>query len=99
LGYRLSRKAEEDIIGLIVEGIERFGQSQAEHYQVLLEQQLQSLAENPRMGRQRPELEPCVRVWPVMSHLIVYTVEDHDEVFVVRVCRKREDWESEDQSL
>lgn len=99
MGYRLSRQAEEDIIELFADGIERFGNAQAERYQAAIEQQLELLAQNPRLGRQRPELVPAVRILPVLSHIIIYMIADYDEVFVVRVRHKREDWEADDHNI
>lgn len=72
-----------------------FGLQQADDYHEALEQQFRSLAKNPRMGRRRSELDPPVRILPVMSHLIIYTVDENDKVFIIRVRHRREDWEAD----
>ena len=64
MGYILSRKAEEDIIDIFLEGAERFGVRHAEHYHQQIEKSFRFLADNPRATRQRPEIIPSVRSIP-----------------------------------
>jgi toxin ParE1/3/4 len=89
--YRLTRKAEEDIIHLYVEGVRRFGIGQAETYYAGLHRTLEFLAANPKAARERPEIAPTTRVHPYRAHLVVYTVDESD-VLVIRVPHSREDW-------
>jgi toxin ParE1/3/4 len=90
--YRLSRKAEEDIIATFVYGAEQFGVQQAERYHDLLERTLQFLAENPEAARERAEITPPVRIHPIESHVVIYTVDESGDIFIVRVRHGREDW-------
>jgi toxin ParE1/3/4 len=90
--YTLSRKAEEDIIAIFVYGAAEFGLQQAEHYHDLLENTFQFLAENPEAARERLEISPPVRIHPIESHVVIYSVEDDGNVFIVRVRHGREDW-------
>ncbi|TDY02711.1 type II toxin-antitoxin system RelE/ParE family toxin [Thiohalophilus thiocyanatoxydans] len=92
MAYKLSRKAEEDTIAVFVAGIEQFGLLQAERYHDELEKCFQFLAENPKAARERYEITPPVRVHPFESHLIIYTVDEDDDVFIVRVRHGHEDW-------
>ena len=93
-GYTLSRKAEEDIIDIFLWGVEQFGLPQAEHYHTLLEKSFEFLAENPMAAHLRTEITPPVRVHPIESHIIVYTVDEKDEIFIIRVRHGCEDWTS-----
>lgn len=93
--WRLSREAEEDLIGIWLEGFETFGPAQADKYQDGLGAAFALLAEFPELARERTELTPPLRVHPFGSHLILYLIRPAGSVFVVRVRHKREDWISE----
>ena len=92
MGYTLSQKAEEDIIATFLYGVGQFGLQQAEHYHDLLEHSFQFLAENPMAARLRNEISPPVRIHPIESHIIIYTVEADSDVFIIRVRHRFEDW-------
>ncbi|MBR0555140.1 type II toxin-antitoxin system RelE/ParE family toxin [Ciceribacter sp. L1K23] len=94
MGFRLSGEAEEDIIAIAEHGISVFGRAQAKRYHTELLALLGLIGENPRMARERTEIVPPVRLLPFKAHLIVYVVEEDDEVFVVRVRHGRENWET-----
>ena len=96
MGHRLSRKAEEDVIEIFVHGVEQFGLAQAETYHDLLASTFSFLADNPRAGRLREELDPPVRIHPVQAHLVVYRLEEDGDVFIIRVRHGHEDWSVED---
>lgn len=89
--YRLSRKAEDDIIQIFVDGAADFGLARAERYHAGLERSLSFLAEHPRAARERTEINPPVRVHPYGSHVIVYVL-DAVGVLILRVRHGREDW-------
>lgn len=90
--YTLSRKAEEDVIDIFMYGVAQFGLQQAERYHDLLEKTFQFLAENPEAARERVEIMPPVRIHPIESHIVIYTVDESNDIFVVRVRHGREDW-------
>ncbi|WP_316859228.1 type II toxin-antitoxin system RelE/ParE family toxin [uncultured Cohaesibacter sp.] len=92
MGYRLTLKAEEDIIGIAQAGLLRFGEDQARRYHGELYEVFDLLAANPRMARERFEITPPVRIHPFKAHLIVYVIEDNGDVLVVRVRHGHEDW-------
>jgi len=91
--YRLSRKAEEDLIHIYVDGARLFGVAQAEKYFSALEKTFQLLAENPFIARQRAELDPPVRMHPHRPHLIVYALDESGDITILRIRHDREDWE------
>ncbi len=94
MAYKLTRKAEDDIIQLYLEGVRLFGTDQAENYHEELEQVFDLLADNPAMARERMEIDPPVRVHPHGSHLIVYLADDAGDILIVRVRHCHEDWQS-----
>jgi toxin ParE1/3/4 len=92
MSYSLSKKAEEDIIAIYLEGASQFGTRQADHYHQKLEEAFRFLADNPEAARQRTELNPPVRFHPFKSHIILYTANEKGEVFIVRIRHGHEDW-------
>jgi toxin ParE1/3/4 len=90
--YTLSRKAEEDVIAIFMYGVAEFGIQQAERYHDLLERTFQFLAQNPEAARERVEITPPVRIHPIESHIVIYTVDESDDIFIVRIRHGREDW-------
>ncbi len=79
------------MIFVYLDGVTRFGVSQAEAYQGQLEHTFDIIADNPRMARERMEITPRVRVHPCGSHLIIYAIDD-EGVLIIGVRHHREDW-------
>ncbi|WP_262694707.1 type II toxin-antitoxin system RelE/ParE family toxin [Kordiimonas aquimaris] len=92
MAYKLSVKAEEDILHILLEGMRLFGPDQAEKYHVGLEQAFEFLAASPEAARERVEINPTVRIHPYGSHMIVYVIKPSGDVFILRVRHGREDW-------
>jgi toxin ParE1/3/4 len=91
MAYRLSRKAEEDILEIYLSGAGAFGQEQAELYHAGLQQTFVFLSDFPRAGPERVELSRSTRVHPYKSHIIVYRLDGAD-IFIQRVRHGSEDW-------
>lgn len=72
--YRLSARAEGDLLDIFIYTIERFGLAQAEHYQHDLTLCFDLLAENPGMGRQANAVAEGVRRHEHGRHVIFYEV-------------------------
>ena len=90
--YRITVAADRDIIELYVLGANQFGASQSERYVDDLFDTFELLADNPRMARERLELNPPMRLHPHRAHIIAYTI--HEEgILIVRVLHGREDWQ------
>lgn len=73
--FRLTRRAEEDIIEIFAFGCERFGEAQAEAYGDGMIHVFALLADNPRMGRAADQIAPGVRRHEYRSHVILYEGE------------------------
>ena len=95
MGFRLTPKAEEDIVRIAEIGELLFSEAQALTYHIELFEMLELISSNPRMARERREIMPPVRVHPFKSHLIVYMVTEMDEVLIIRIRHSREDWMEE----
>ncbi|NQE63176.1 type II toxin-antitoxin system RelE/ParE family toxin [Caulobacter sp. RHG1] len=89
--YRLSRKAEDDVIQIYVDGVARFGVDQAERYHDGLARALDLLSAFPLAAPQRTELRGAPRIHPYKSHIIIYRL-DGAGIFVLRVRHALEDW-------
>lgn len=89
--YKTTPLADEDIIRLYVYGARMFGVVQAELYFADLMHCFDLLAERPLAARERPELDPPVRVHFHKAHIIAYLAKA-DEILIVRVLDGRQDW-------
>jgi len=92
--YRLSERAEEDIIRIYIVGALDFGIEQARRYHQRLSQAFEFLSENPFAGPERSELRPICQIHPVGSHIVIYRVLA-DGISILRVRHSREDWLSQ----
>lgn len=95
MAYKLSRKAEDDIVDIYLHGAERFGVAQAEAYATDLEKVFEFLSDTPEAARERTEISPPVRCHPHGAHMVIYIVESNVDVFILRIRHSREDWVSD----
>lgn len=95
MAYKLSTKAEEDIIRVYRESFRLFGTEQAEIYYAGIERIFQFLSDTPKAARERTEISPPVRVHPYQSHIIVYLIDENGDVLILRVRHGRENWEND----
>ena len=70
--YRLTPVAKSDLLEIWNYTVETCGVKQAEKYLVNIEIKLEQLADNPKLGRQRPEIRPGYYSFPVGKHIIFY---------------------------
>lgn len=92
MGYKLTKKAEEDILSVFEQGLREFGVRQAERYHNSLENLFELLSGMPEMGREFNEITPPVRLYSHLSHIIIYHVQDDKSILIIRVRHCREDW-------
>ena len=93
MNYRLSRRAEEDLIQIYVSSVDAFGQTQGERYHDALEAAFDLIAEFPEIARERTEYDPPVRIHRCKSHVVIYLVEPQGPL-IIRVRHTHEDWDS-----
>jgi toxin ParE1/3/4 len=89
--YVLSKKADEDLDGIYVYSAENFGESQADEYFLSLCACLQTLADNPRLGREAAWLNPGLRWHRHERHVVFYVTEGADTL-IVRVLHAAMDF-------
>jgi len=86
--YRLTRRADKDLLDIFVFGLETFGRLQALKYTDEFRHCFGLLAENPRMGRPFAPLGAGVRRHEHQSHIILYEITDFG-IRVLGVVHKR----------
>lgn len=96
--YRLSPLAERDLVELWAFVAAETSEGRADHVIEAIVDALEMLARYPRAGRQRRELGPAVRSFPVVGHVIYY--RPSDVLLVARILHGRRDqsaaWDDDD---
>ncbi|HEX9462809.1 MAG TPA: type II toxin-antitoxin system RelE/ParE family toxin [Alphaproteobacteria bacterium] len=82
--YVLSNKAESDLTEIYFYSYRIFGEAQADAYFLGLRDVLQSLANNPRLGRPVPQIRRGLLCHRHARHIVFYITEDTG-IFVVRI--------------
>ena len=91
--YRLSRRAKKDLDEIWLY-IARDSIESANRFLDLLTDKFPLLADSPRMGRLREELQPDLRSFPVKNYLIFYRPLGKTGVSIVRVVHGARDLRS-----
>lgn len=86
--YRLTARAEGEILEIFLYGIEQFGLRQARLYKEEMERCFQLLSENPHMGRSATAIGEGVRRHEHKSHVILYEI-DRSGILVIAVVHAR----------
>jgi toxin ParE1/3/4 len=86
--YRVSKRANADLIDIYVYGSEQFGEGRAVAYQQSLEACFEMIARHPKIGRTSPTVRPGVRRHEHGSHVILYR-EETDSVLIIAVLYGR----------
>ena len=74
LKLKLSRAAQQHLEDIWLYTISEWGEDQAEKYVALIEKALSLLADNPYVGKVRPDVKPGYRALQAGKHLIFYSV-------------------------
>ena len=88
---KTSPEADADFAKIYAFGLEGFGRAQAEAYAIGLLDLFDMLAANPRLGRERSEIAPPVRLIRYRSHHVLYLVRGKD-VLILRIVHGSVDW-------
>jgi len=86
--YRLTARANNDLLDIYLFGIEQFGFRQAERYKASLDNCFSILAGYSRMGRSAATLGSGVRRHEHGSHVILYR-EGEDHILILAVVHGR----------
>lgn len=90
--FRLTRKAEGDVIEIYRYTTLTFGVAQADAYYAELQATFQLIARQPYIARARAEIDPPVRIHRHGPRVVIYVVSADESVLIVRVRHGREDW-------
>ena len=90
--FRLTRRAEDDIVDIYRFTAETFGLQQADAYHDRLHKAFRIIGEQPNIARERPEISPPVRIHPCGAHIIIYVAPHGEPVLILRVRHGSEDW-------
>lgn len=82
--FKLSKKAERDLINIAKYTIQNFGEQQSSKYKSELFNCLNRLSKNPHLGRSVAKFHPNLKRYNFKSHSIFYEATDYG-IFVVRV--------------
>ena len=85
--YRLTGKAEQDLVDIIQYTRTHWGRAQADSYITGIEAVCQALADNPAMGKGCDDIAPWLLRHPVDSHVIYYLYQS-DGVSILRVLHQ-----------
>lgn len=83
--YRLTKRAEDDLLDIFLFGLETFGLLQAERYKDGLEHCFQLLADNPKLGRTAETIGLGIRRHEHLSHVILYEEADGGVLIIALV--------------
>lgn len=89
---RKTRLAEDDIIGIYMQGVREFGPRQAEAYHAALADAFDLIALQPQLAPERREFAPPIRLHRHQAHHILYLIDD-EGVLIIRVLPRLRRWE------
>jgi toxin ParE1/3/4 len=75
--YRLTPRAQQDLISIGRYTLKRWGREQRNIYLGAIEQRFKLIAKNPYMGRHRPDIKEGYYSCPQGSHVIFYLIREN----------------------
>lgn len=96
MAYKLSSYAQKDIEDILTYTLETWGILQFQKYQILIENTLKAISEDPALAksRSREELFPLCRSYAFGKHIIFYRLKN-EIVEIVRILHERMDIDSQ----
>ncbi len=82
--FHFAQRAQQDLENILDYTLEQWGKRQAVRYLEALNESVQLLANNPKLGMPRENLAPGLLSFPYKSHIIYYCKAKRD-IIVVRV--------------
>ena len=76
LDFRITPRARDDLLNIARYTLRIWGKQQREIYLRNLDERFQWLAENPRLGKSRPDVQEGYYSFPQGSHLVFYIIRD-----------------------
>lgn len=90
-GFRLTPAAQNDLDAIWEYTVLQWSANQAESYLRGLQKAFDLLVYQPRIGRERREVNPPVRLHAYRLHMVIYRIEG-DYIEVIRVAHNRQNW-------
>lgn len=90
LRLAITERAADDLLRIERYTVEQWGVDQALEYEAAIHNALDARRSQPKLGMARDDLGPGLRSHPVLSHIIVYRVEEN-VVVVKRIVHQRMD--------
>lgn len=87
----LTQVAEADFNKLIDYGVANFGEKAASDYAEKIRSRLRDICAFPESFPEDADLQPALRVSPLLSHIILY-LYDGATVTVLTICHHSKDW-------
>lgn len=87
-GFRLTKAASRDLLGIGRYTRERWGEEQCRRYLASLDGRFHALARHPRSGRACDKLRPGYWFFPEGKHVIFYRMGE-EGVEVIRILHER----------
>lgn len=85
--WRLTAKADQDLVEIYLFTAERYGIAQAERYRESMAKALESLADNPGLGRSADALRPGLRRHEHLQHVVFYRAGP-DGVLIITILHR-----------
>ena len=83
--------AERDFVGVAAWSQAQWGAQQTRRYLLVIEAQIQRIAENPMLGKDAELARMGLRKIVAEKHSVFYTANDH-EVQIVRIMGQQQDY-------
>lgn len=92
--YTVRQKAQEDVASIWLYTAGQWGEEQADRYLKKIRDKFEWLADNPRAGQRRKDIDPDIYGTPVGIHLILYDVIDEqpDIIAVIHQSSDVKNW-------
>jgi len=95
MGYKISKKALEDIENIWLYTFENWSQEQADRYINLIFDEIEYLSLNPSVGKDFNHVRKNYRYSKVKSHLIFFKkIQEDTDIEIIRVLHERMDIEN-----
>ncbi len=91
--YRISRRAYIDLDEIWLFTFKNWSRDQANHYQSLLQEEIEKIAKNPDRGEPYGDIRRGFRRKRMTSHYIFYRVLENQFVEIARILYVRMDFE------
>jgi len=89
--YRISFKAQTDLIGIWEFTFENWSIEQADRYYQLIIDKFEEICQKPDIGKKYESIRKGYWGVNIKSHIIFYRIHDQEMIDVIRILHKRMD--------